>query len=160
GAVVDFLLELEHVLAAGLELGQQPLDFLFAELLQDFLEAAAGLFEGLDGLVLLVGGVRVVLCGGVLFGLLLVVGGVLDPLPAIVGRALVAALGLTAGLAGLALLALLSRLGLALAALARLAFAALGFARLAFARLALARLAFALAFALALGVALLIALLA
>ena len=55
-ALVNLLLHLQHFAEAGFEHRQHPLDFLLAELAEDFLQVGLGLLEFADGFLLLLGG--------------------------------------------------------------------------------------------------------
>src|SRR5262249_51519931 len=125
GAVADLDLHAEHALAAGLELGQQPLDLLVAQLVQELLELLLGVLQLLGGRVLILAGPLAVVAGDLVFGLALVLVGVLDLLAA-------------GGVVLLLLVTLLAALLTALlaAALARTLLAALLLAALAGALLA------------------------
>src|SRR5207248_1076758 len=116
-------------LAAVFQVGEQPLQLLLAELLQLALDFLAGLFQLLDGLVLLARRLVLFVLLEVVLGLLLVLGRVLHLLTAgrgfvlrllvlrrlllAVGRRLLAAIGLRLTL----LRRTLARLGVALGVL-------------------------------------------
>src|SRR5262249_49080768 len=120
-AFADVLLHGQHLLTAALQRGQDALDFLLAQLAEQFFQLLAGLLQLLLGLGLLLGGGVIVALVDLVLGLLLILGGVLDLLLAgEVGlivlrllRLLLLLLAVALGAAGL-LAAALAGLGLAL----------------------------------------------
>src|SRR5205807_769095 len=83
GAVKDADLHGQHLFTAGLQGGQEALQLLFAGLAQQLFELLAGLFQLLDRVLLVVGGRLVLVLGDVIFGLVLLVVGVLNLLAAV-----------------------------------------------------------------------------
>ncbi len=83
GAVVDLDLHRQHLLAAGLQLGQQPLEFLLAELPQEVFELLLGLLQLVAGLFGVIESGTLLVLGNVLFGLVLIPFRVLNALASI-----------------------------------------------------------------------------
>src|SRR5262249_4013547 len=85
GALFHRDLHGQHLLAAGLEGGQQTLQLLLADLAEQFFQLLLGLLEFVEGLVLVAGGVVALVVLDLLAGLVLVGDGVADALLGLVG---------------------------------------------------------------------------
>src|SRR5262249_53300581 len=105
----------EHVLAAGPQCRQEPLDFLLADLTEELLELLLGVLVLLAGLFLVLNGLALVAFLDLLLGVVAVLGAFLD---ALAGVALLTLLALLPALLTTLLAALLTTLLAALLALA------------------------------------------